>query len=139
MFYLQGRSLSRGNFNEPFHSPHHGDEMSQPFIPRPGDEFGEPLDYLNDEEAEGAMLHGMNRSLMGSQHDPFSFQETDTSVLSSLPRGDLDDSLNSYGDSSGAEYAMGPVLKAMIEEWAMGDELLAKKKRRRKTSHEQQQ
>ena len=118
-----------------------GDEYDgQPFIPRPGDEFGEPLDYLNDGDADSTMLHSMNSPLLNSHGgDPFGFQETDTSVLSSLPRGDLDDSLNSYGDSAAAEYTMGPVLKAMIEEWSMGDELLAKKKRRRKSSQEQYQ
>lgn len=122
---------------------HHGDEYDgsrQPFIPRPGDEFGEPLDYLNDGDADSTMLHSMNSHMMNSHADgdPFNLQETDTSILSSLPRGmDLDDSMNSYGDSAVAEYSMGPVLKAMIEEWSMGDELLAKKKRRRKSSQEQ--
>lgn len=108
----------------------------EPFIPRPGDEFGEPLDDYGD--ADSTMLQSMNTPLLNSHGgDPFSFQETDTSVLSSLPRVDLDDSLNSYGDPAKAEYTMGPVLKAMIEEWSMGDELLAKKKRRRKSSQEQ--
>lgn len=73
---------------------------------------------------------------MRSQGDPFGFPDTDTSILSSLPGplGDLDDSLNSYSES----YVMGPVLKAMLEEWSMGDELLSKKRRKRKTSREQQ-
>ena len=77
---------------------------------------------------------------MNSRNDVFGLHDTDTSVLSSLPApfSDLDDSLGSYGDSH-TEYSMGPVLKAMLDEWSMGDELLSKKKRKRKTSHEPQQ
>lgn len=82
----------------------------------------------------------LNTPLMNSHADPFGFQETDTSVISSLhtpPGGDPNGSLNSFGGSLN-EYTMGPVLKAMLDEWNMGDELLAKRKRKRKTSsHEQ--
>jgi hypothetical protein len=77
-----------------------------------------------------------NNMRMRSHHgDHFGFPDTDTSILSSLPGplGDLDDSLSSSMNG----YPMGPVLKAMLEEWSMGDELLSKKKRKRKTSREQ--
>lgn len=110
--------------------PRPGDRFGEPFIPIPGDEFGEPLEDYGDQST-------LNSPMMRSRTDPFGFQDTDTSLLSSL-HGDLDDSLNSYGDSSSG-YAMGPVLKAMLEQWSMGDDLLSKKKRRtRKTSREQQ-
>ena len=57
---------------------------------------------------------------------------TDTSVLSSLPMEDTN------SDSSRG-YMMGPVLKAMLEEWDKGDEMLvkSKKKKRRKTKEKQ--
>lgn len=65
------------------------------------------------------------------------FQDTDTSVLSSLCGPlELEDSLNSYRDDS--DYTMGPVLKAMLDEWSMGDEILSKKRRKRKISRGQQ-
>ena len=57
--------------------------------------------------------------------DPF-HPSTETSVLSSLP---LEDS-NSEGSSLG--YSMGPVLKAMLEEWDNGEELLTKNKKKKK-------
>lgn len=111
--------------------PRPGDEFGEPFIPRPRDEFGDPVDYDDDRST----MHGMNSPLSNSHADPFGIQDTDTSVLSSLQGLD---SLGSYGDST-SEYTMGPVLKAMLEEWSRGEELLVKKKRRRKTSREQQQ
>lgn len=116
----------------PFY-PRPGGAFGEPFIPRPGDEFGEPLDEYGDQST-------LNSQMMRAHVDPFGFQQdTDTSLLSSL-HGDLDDSLNShsYGGDSAKDYAMGPVLKAMLEEWSMGDELLSKKKRKRKISKEQQ-
>ncbi len=63
-----------------------------------------------------------------NQFDP----STDTSVLSSLPMEDTN-SDSSHG------YMMGPVLKAMLEEWDKGDEMLvkSKKKKRRKTKEKQ--
>lgn len=101
----------------------------KPFIPLPGDEFGDPIHYGDDTP------HSLHSALMNGSHaDPFGYQETDTSVLSSLQTPhDLDDSLNSFGE----EYTMGPILKAMLEEWERGDELLVKKKRQRKISREQ--
>lgn len=125
---------SHGGFDnfdgKPFMPRPPGNEFGEPFIPRPGDEFGDPVDYYDDNEHSSP--------LMNSRADPFSLQETDTSVLSSLhgPLGDLDDSLGSYGDSM-TDYTMGPVLKAMLGEWSMGDELLSKR-RKRKISREQQ-
>ena len=56
--------------------------------------------------------------------DPFD-PSTDTSVLSSLPLEDTN-SDSSHG------YTMGPVLRAMLEEWDKGDELLIKNKKKRK-------
>lgn len=84
-------------------------------------------------------MQDLNSLRMRSHGDPFNFPDTDTSILSSLPGplDELDDSLNSYGDSVNG-YAMGPVLKAMLDEWSMGDELLSKKRRKRKISREQQ-
>ena len=99
----------------------------EPFIPLPRDEFGDPVIVDGDNEI-------MNSQLIHSHADPFSLQDTDTSILSSLHEP-LDDS--SYGDSQ-TEYVMGPILKAMLHEWSQGDELLTKKKRKRKTSREQQ-
>ena len=61
------------------------------------------------------------------QFDP----STDTSVLSSFPMEDTN------SDTSRG-YMMGPVLKAMLEEWDKGDEMLVKsKKKRRKTKEKQ--
>lgn len=117
---------------QPF-TPHPGDEFGEPFIPRPGDEFGEPLEDYDDDLSA---MHDMSSPMMRSRGgELFNFPDTDTSILSSLHN--LDDSLNSYSDST-MGYAMGPVLKAMLGEWSMGDELLSKKRRKRKTSREQQ-
>lgn len=94
------------------------------------------MDYYDGNHTSVEDLNSPNSH---SRADPFiSHTGTDTSLLSSMhgPFGDPDDSLNSYGDSA-VEYAMGPVLKAMMEEWSMGEELLVKKKRKRKTSREQ--
>lgn len=131
LFVLQGP----GRFNhddKPF-IPYSGDRFGEPFIPRPRDEFGDPVDYYDDGHST---LGEMNSQLMNSRNEPFGFQDTDTSVLSSLHN--LDDSLGSYGDSH-TEYTMGPVLKAMLGEWSMGEEMLSKKRRKRKISHEPQQ
>lgn len=57
---------------------------------------------------------------------------TDTSVLSSLP---LEEGTNS--DSSRG-YMMGPILKAMLEEWDKGDELLIKSKKKRRKAKEKE-
>lgn len=64
--------------------------------------------------------------------DPFN-PSTDTSVLSSLPLADS----NSASEQG---YSMGPVLKALLEEWEKGDELLtenSKKKMKRKAKDEE--
>lgn len=56
--------------------------------------------------------------------DPFQ-QSTETSALSSLPMEDSNsDSIH--------DYSMGPVLKAMLEQWDKGEELLTKKKKKKK-------
>ncbi len=60
---------------------------------------------------------------MAELEDPFG-PSTDTSVLSSLP---LDD-----GSDSNRSYTMGPVLRAMLEEWDKGDELLSKNRKKKK-------
>ena len=56
--------------------------------------------------------------------DPF-HPSTDTSVLSSFP---MDDS----NSESNRGYSMGPVLRALLEEWDKGDELLTKNKKKKK-------
>lgn len=119
---------SQGNFSRdgPFVPHSHSssrEDFREPFIPRPRDEFGDPID---DYEANQS-IH--SRLLQGEM----AFQETDTSLLSSLHSPE--DSLNSNGENP-TEYSMGPVLRAMLDEWDKGDELLSKKKRKRKTSRE---
>ena len=115
-------------FSHPF-IPRPRDQFGEPFIPQPGDEFGEPLD--DTDYGNHSALNSLTGSLatqLRSHADHFGFPDTDTSVI--------EDSLNSWEGTG--DYSMGPVLKAMLEEWNMGEELLSKKKRRRKISQEQQ-
>ncbi len=73
-------------------------------------------------------LHIQNRGFesdMSELENPFGLS-TDTSALSSLPLED------NGSDSSSHGYAMGPVLRAMLEEWDKGDELLDKNNKKKK-------
>ena len=49
---------------------------------------------------------------------------------SALPSIDID----SHSATSSHDYTMGPILRAMLEEWDMGDELLSKKKKKKHRS-----
>jgi len=98
-----------------------GPSYKEPFIPIPGDEFGEPLRDCQDD---------FGTTFMNRHTDPFSLPDTETSALSS-GSGDYNSELprTSYEDLTG--YRMGPVLQAMMEEWQRGDEVLSKKKKRK--------